>query len=163
MEGRGSGATDGEGHWEPRSHQNDFDGGWDRVILGQIRKSAVGVPVTTVASPNPGDEASGQSKAFLLGEAGNEMEGGLGHPTKGPDTPRRARLLSRSLAWPSATIANRYNSTTTILLKTPGKDLTEGKRTIGRSMKRCPASLVREMQIETTVSCHLTPIGTATI
>lgn len=84
LEEPGPGATDEEGHWKPQSNQNHFDGRRERVILGQIRKSAAGLPVITVASPNPGDEASGHSKAFLLGEAGNEMEGGSGSPHEGP-------------------------------------------------------------------------------
>lgn len=83
-------------------------------------------------------------------------KGGRGHPAKGSSSRSVSPLAS-------ATIANRYTSTTTILVKKRAKGLKEGKRTVRRFMKRCPAPLIRETRIETTVSYHLTPIGTATI
>lgn len=39
-----------------------------------------------------------QGKAFLLGEAGNEREGGSGHPQKVPDTPQTAHPLHPPLS-----------------------------------------------------------------
>lgn len=60
-------------------------------------------------------------------------KGGRGHPAKGSSSRSVSPLAS-------ATIANRYTSMTTILVKKRAKGLKEGKRTVRRFMKKMPSA-----------------------